>query len=485
MKNKINYILSAFVITICGFISSCEAEGDVRDGIRPVSFKATTATRNITEGNTITYVDSSLNVLERLWTFEEGSITSSELQTVDVTYPIGTGKSLNNENQLPSYKTKLEVTHFDGTIERGEFLVGIYKQVSVDFEVEEQEVIVGTSTTFTSTIGDLKSLFEESRDKDFIEWTFEGGTPATSKDENPTVTYNEKGTFKVTLTAHRQAPFSEATKSVDAFITVVDPVPVVSAFSTPSVSVAQYSTVLFSDDSQGAPDSWLWTFEGGTPASSTEENPSVTYNTIGTYGVTLQVTRSNDGATDTKTVNNYVTVTEPDPNLIIRAGVDADFISFTGWNLQKTLPEADYSVITTPTSETVLSVQKSNNAFDTDAVFRTAILGDIPAGVYTFKAKFRLVSGDRTKAGPLETRMYLAGYSDAIAFGPPAQIHGVFKMEDWSKTENIGVWQFVEKEITIAAPITDASFKLQVRIGKAHAGSTEVQFDSFSIEAVE
>lgn len=227
MKNKIYYTFWIFFISICGFFTSCEEDGDVRDGIRPVSFKATAVTRTITEGDAITYVDSSLNVMSRLWTFEEGSIATSDLETVDVTYPIGSGQSLNAENQLPSYLTTLEVTHDDGTVERGKFLVGVYKEVSSDFTVNNQEIVVGGRATFASGVKDLKSAWEDARDQDVIEWTFEGGTPATSTAENPTVTYNTLGTYKVTLSAHRQSPLSESTKTVEGYITVVEPVPFV------------------------------------------------------------------------------------------------------------------------------------------------------------------------------------------------------------------------------------------------------------------
>lgn len=40
--------------------------------------------------------------------------------------------------------------------------------------------------------------------------------------------------------------------------------------------------------------SWSWTFEGGSPNSSTDENPVVTYTTPGQYDVTLTITDSND-----------------------------------------------------------------------------------------------------------------------------------------------------------------------------------------------
>ena len=49
-----------------------------------------------------------------------------------------------------------------------------------------------------------------------------------------------------------------------------------------------------------------WTFEGGSPSSSTNENPSVTYMQPGTYDVTLTLTNSTGSNTLTK--SNYVTI---------------------------------------------------------------------------------------------------------------------------------------------------------------------------------
>lgn len=51
----------------------------------------------------------------------------------------------------------------------------------------------------------------------------------------------------------------------------------------------------------GTETSRLWTFQGGTPASSTASNPTVTYNTPGTYAVSLSVTNAAGSNTVTKT----------------------------------------------------------------------------------------------------------------------------------------------------------------------------------------
>ncbi len=64
----------------------------------------------------------------------------------------------------------------------------------------------------------------------------------------------------------------------------------------------------FTDLSTGTITSWDWTFEGGSPATSNLQNPSVTYNTPGSYDV--QLTISNATQTDTKLVPDMMTVKE-------------------------------------------------------------------------------------------------------------------------------------------------------------------------------
>lgn len=52
--------------------------------------------------------------------------------------------------------------------------------------------------------------------------------------------------------------------------------------------------------------SWEWTFPGGSPATSTDQNPNVTYAAPGWYDVTLKV--SNSVGADIKTINHMIYV---------------------------------------------------------------------------------------------------------------------------------------------------------------------------------
>lgn len=60
-------------------------------------------------------------------------------------------------------------------------------------------------------------------------------------------------------------------------------------------------TVNFRNGSfNGTPDTWAWEFPGGNPATSSSENPQVTYANPGAYPVTLTVTNANGTSTRTK-----------------------------------------------------------------------------------------------------------------------------------------------------------------------------------------
>lgn len=86
-------------------------------------------------------------------------------------------------------------------------------------------------------------------------------------------------------------------------------IPVVS-FTANKVTITEGESINFTDTSTNTPISWEWSFEGGTPSSSTAQNPTVTYSTAGTFQVTLTAT-NNEGA-GTKTIVDYITVTSSD-----------------------------------------------------------------------------------------------------------------------------------------------------------------------------
>ena len=85
------------------------------------------------------------------------------------------------------------------------------------------------------------------------------------------------------------------------------PIPPVADFTANPLQVYPGDAVQFTDQSSGGIiTSWSWTFEGGSPATSTDQNPLVTYPAVGTYDVQLTVT--NIDGTDTKIKTDYISV---------------------------------------------------------------------------------------------------------------------------------------------------------------------------------
>ena len=78
-------------------------------------------------------------------------------------------------------------------------------------------------------------------------------------------------------------------------------------FTANATNVVPGAQVQFTDLTPGSPSSWSWSFQGGTPSTSTAQNPTVTYNNTGEFDVTLVVTTSFGTHTVTKT--EYITVT--------------------------------------------------------------------------------------------------------------------------------------------------------------------------------
>jgi agmatine deiminase len=79
-------------------------------------------------------------------------------------------------------------------------------------------------------------------------------------------------------------------------------------FSANTTTIPTGNPVQFTDLSTNSPTSWAWTFEGGTPLTSSLKNPSVTYSSTGTYPVSLTV--ANSAGSNTMTKTGYITVEE-------------------------------------------------------------------------------------------------------------------------------------------------------------------------------
>ncbi|MCB0819161.1 MAG: PKD domain-containing protein [Bacteroidetes bacterium] len=133
-------------------------------------------------------------------------------------------------------------------------------------------------------------------------WDFDDGT--SSLQANPTKQYSVPGTYHVSLLA-TNANGCESVYNLNQNITV-NPVPV-AAFTVNHTQVCSPAENFTFSSSTPGNNTYLWNFGDGT--TSTQANPSKTYQQSGIYTVSLVVT-NNFGCSDTLTRNNYVTVYE-------------------------------------------------------------------------------------------------------------------------------------------------------------------------------
>ncbi|GAB3999007.1 hypothetical protein GCM10028807_48020 [Spirosoma daeguense] len=95
----------------------------------------------------------------------------------------------------------------------------------------------------------------------------------------------------------------------------------ISNFRAETQRVLLGGQVKFNDLSGGFPTSWSWTFEGGTPSTSNQQNPTVTYNQPGKFKVTL-VTSNAIGQSDPIERTSYIEV--------LNQGLCAEITNFNG-----------------------------------------------------------------------------------------------------------------------------------------------------------
>lgn len=82
--------------------------------------------------------------------------------------------------------------------------------------------------------------------------------------------------------------------------------PVVRFGAISSRTICANNTVSFRDSSTNSPTSWNWSFPGGIPSTSTAQHPTITYNSPGTYAVSL--TATNSAGSNSLTKSGYIVV---------------------------------------------------------------------------------------------------------------------------------------------------------------------------------
>ena len=265
---------------------------------------------------TVQFMDESTeNTTSWEWSFPGGNPSSSTEQNPLVVY-----------DTPGSYDVTLVASNSEGddTYTQTEFII-VTTVPTVDFS---SSVNAYTVSFLNNSTGATEYL-----------WDF--GDNTTSEEPNPEHTYSEPGDYTVTLTATNDCGSVTTTQTVTILA-----VPI-AGFSA-DVTIGCFPlTVQFTDESIDA-DSWLWSFPGGSPNSSTEQNPVVTYNNPGSYSVTLEAT--NSAGSNTLSITEYIIV-ENIPQPSFTSSITGSIAIFTNTSNGGTSFEWDFGDNTTSTEE--------------------------------------------------------------------------------------------------------------------------------------
>jgi len=240
---------------------------------------------------------------------DESRIAEGEI--VSWKWDFGDGNTSTEQNATHTYSTaepysyynvSLNVTTSEGDsdVEMKTEYIKVWKPDAApdaDFSASPRKMQMSPLTVdFTDlSLGEVESWF----------WDF--GDGATSNEQNPTHTYGE-GIYTVSLTVTGPGGSAKDTKTNYIVVNRPDPVPAQTDahFFADKRSGAPPLEVKFTDMSRSAGeiDSWLWDFGDGN--TSTEQNPTHTYSTEGTYTVSLEVTAGDAKATEVKA--DYISV---------------------------------------------------------------------------------------------------------------------------------------------------------------------------------
>jgi gliding motility-associated-like protein len=270
----------------------------------PPSASFTASSTSICEGDCINFTNTSTGgpFTATNWTFTGASTASSSLNNpTNICYPTA-----------GTYAVSLSVTDAGGsdTETQNNFItVNVCTTAPVAaFSANSTTVCVGDPVIFTDNSTNSPSSWN---------WTFTGGTPSTSTSQNPTVTYATPGTYAVSLTVSNAG--GSDTETQTNYITVITCSTPVAAFTPSSSSICAGDCITFTNTSTSA-SAYVWSFTGGTPNSSTNQNPgTICYNSPGTY--TVQLIAANGSGADTTTTT--ITVGTP-PSVTASADTTID-----------------------------------------------------------------------------------------------------------------------------------------------------------------
>ncbi len=198
-------------------------------------------------------------------------------------------------NQNTTYYVKAYATNSAGT--------AYGSQVQFTTETAGSAPVAAFSASPNSGTAPLTVNFTDQSTNNPTSWLWEFGDGTTSTQRNPSKIYQNAGSYNVKLTATNSFGSNSHTKNNYITVNPAGVAPVADFTGNPTSGTAPL-VVNFTDQSTNNPTTWLWEFGDGT--TSTQQNPSKTYQNADSYNVKLTATNAHGSNSHTK--SSYITV---------------------------------------------------------------------------------------------------------------------------------------------------------------------------------
>lgn len=264
---------------------------------------------------TVQFQDQSTNAVGSWgWTFTGGMPMTSTDPNPQIVYP-----------NAGSFPVSLIVSNAVGN---DEMTIGNYINVAT----------VPTPGFSFNVNGNTVDFANLSNNATSYSWDF--GDNNSSNLADPSHTFLSSGMYVVVLTAINSCGMESVTQTIE-----IEESFLVNFTSNFTEACAPF-VFNFTDLSSSSANSWNWSFLGGTPASSNEQNPTVVYAEPGEYNVTLET--SNGLQSNSLTIDNYLTLIES-PLANFTYSLDGNTVTFTNNSTNATSYEWDFGDGTTST----------------------------------------------------------------------------------------------------------------------------------------
>jgi PKD repeat protein len=226
-----------------------------------------------------------------------GDITGYEWSFGDGT-PVETSRNVIHTFQRPgTYTVRLTTYGQNNTYDFRDIVI------SVTEPIQPPRAAFVASTTSGSAPLTVTFTNQSSGDNVRFLWNFGDGSPTTdTRDATVTHTFQNNGTYEVTLTVSNEAGQSETARQT---ITVTDTLR--AAFNAVQLSDPPFGAQ-FTSSSSGNIQRYAWDFGDGTSEPNGTQNVTHVYARPGTYQVTLTITDNNG---QTSSASNAVNIVAP------------------------------------------------------------------------------------------------------------------------------------------------------------------------------